>query len=117
MRIEHFLTQAEGEGKRLLGEMLVEKGAVSKEDVEDALDIQKEDPDKRIGEILVEEKKVETREVVSALREQKRSAQTVALQVKINKHKLDNVVDMVGELAIAQFIRSDEFSRLDRPKN
>lgn len=111
-RIEHLITRPEGEGKKPLGEMLVEKGAVSKEDVDDALNIQKEDPDKKIGEILVEQKKVETREVVSALREQKRSAQPVALQVKVDTDKLDNVVDMVGELAIAQsMLRQNELIR------
>ena len=111
-KIENLITRAEGEGKKPLGEMLVEKGAVSKEDVDDALNIQKEDPDKKIGEILVEEKKVETREVVSALREQKRSGQPVALQVKVDTDKLDNVVDMVGELAIAQsMLRQNELIR------
>jgi two-component system, chemotaxis family, sensor kinase CheA len=99
-RIEHFIHQAET--RRLLGEMLVEKGAVSAEDVKDALTIQEGEQSKKIGEILVEGEKVEAKEVVSALREQKRAEQPVALQIKIDTGKLDNVVDMVGELAIAQ---------------
>jgi len=52
-KIEHFLTWAEGEDKKLLGEMLVDKGVVSGEDVKDALDIQKKEYSKKLGEILV----------------------------------------------------------------
>jgi two-component system chemotaxis sensor kinase CheA len=101
-RVEHLINQAEGEGQMPLGEILVKKGAVSEKDVEEALDIKKETQEKKIGEILVEQKKVAAREAVSALREQKRFAQPVALQVKVDTSKLDSMVDMVGELAIAQ---------------
>jgi len=108
-RIEHFLTRTEGEDKKLLGEMLVDKRAISETDLKDALDVQKKEDGKKLGEILVENKKVETKEVVSALREQKRSGQPVALQVKVDTGKLDNIVDMVGELAIAQsMLRQNE---------
>jgi two-component system chemotaxis sensor kinase CheA len=99
-KIEHFITQAEA--RRPLGEMLVEKGSVSEQEVNDALTIQEKEHDKKIGQILVEGEKVEAKQVVSALREQKRAGQPVALQIKIDTPKLDNVVDMVGELAIAQ---------------
>jgi two-component system chemotaxis sensor kinase CheA len=102
LRIEHFLTQAGGVDDRPLGEILVEKGVVSESDVKKALEVQKEQDGKKIGEILVEQKKVETREVVSALREQKGFGRPVALHVKVDTGKLDNIVDMVGELAIAQ---------------
>jgi len=92
-----------------LGEMLVDKGVVSGEDVKDALDVQKKEYGKKLGEILVEQKKVETKNVISALREQKRSGQPVSLQVKVETGKLDNIVDMVGELAIAQsMLRQNE---------
>jgi len=93
VRIEYFLTRAEGEDKKLLGEMLVDKGAISETDLKDALEIQKKEDGKKLGEILVEKKKVETKEVVSALREQKKSGQPVALQVKVDTGKLDNIVD------------------------
>ena len=117
VRVDHLITKAEEGGERPLGEMLVEKGAVSKVDVEDALDIQKEEQEKKIGEILVEGKKVETREVVSALREQKRFGRQVTLQAKIDIDKLDNVVDMVGELAIAQsMLRQNEVIKTSRDR-
>lgn len=100
-KIEYLVTHAE-DGERRLGEILVADGAVAAVDVEEALDIQKGEQEKRLGEILVAQKKVETREVVSALREQRRFGQPVDLQIKVDTSKLDNVVDMVGELAIAQ---------------
>lgn len=117
VKVDHLITKAEEGGERPLGEMLVEKGAVSKVDVEDALDIQKEEQEKKIGEILVKGKKVETREVVSALGEQKRFGQQVTLQAKIDIDKLDNVVDMVGELAIAQsMLRQNEVIKTSRDR-
>ena len=117
-RVGHFITQAEVGAKYRLGEMLVAKGAVSKGDVEDALDIQKEERDKKIGEILVEQGRVEPREVVSTLREQKRAGQPVALQVKIDTDKLDNVADMVGELAIAQsMLRQNELIMMSKDRH
>jgi len=90
------------EGRKPLGEMLVQKGAVSREEVGDALHIQEQSPDKKIGEVLVAEEKVEARKVISALREQKRLTPPQIMQVRIDTWKLDNVVDMVGELAVAQ---------------
>jgi len=101
-QIESYLTQIEEGGKRPLGEMLIEKGSVSAEDVKEALDTQHEEKEKKLGEILVEKKKAQSREVVSVLREQKKFEGPASLQVKVDTNKLDNIVDMVGELAIAQ---------------
>jgi len=117
-KIEHFLAKTEGVGDKPLGEILVEKGAVSGSDVKEALDIQKEQDGKKIGEILIEQKKVETKEVVSALREQKGSGRPATLHVKVDTDKLDNIVDMVGELAIAQsMLRQNELIMESRDRN
>jgi len=116
-RIERLTAQVPGEGEKPLGEMLIARGVISEVDLQDALDIQKEEQDKRIGEILVEQKRVETKEVVSALREQKKSGQPVSLQVKLDISKLDSVVDMVGELAIAQsMLRQNELINKSRDR-
>ncbi|MBW1666431.1 MAG: chemotaxis protein CheA [Deltaproteobacteria bacterium] len=117
-RIEHCIKQAEGLDKKPLGEILLSKGAVSEKDVKSALETQKQEKGRKIGEILVEENKVAPKEVVSALREQKRFSGPVALSVKIDTRKLDSVVDMVGELAIAQSIlRQNEVIRTSRDRN
>lgn len=117
-RIEHCIKQAEALDKKPLGQILLSKGAVSEKDVKSALETQKQEKGKKIGEILVEENKVAPKEVVSALREQKRFSGPVALSVKIDTRKLDSVVDMVGELAIAQSIlRQNEVIRTSRDRN
>jgi len=101
-QIESYISQVEEGGKKPLGEMLIKKGSVTEDDIKEALVTQAEDQGKKLGEILVEQKKTQSREVVSVLREQKKFEGPSSLQVKVDTGKLDNIVDMVGELAIAQ---------------
>ncbi|MBW1797090.1 MAG: chemotaxis protein CheA [Deltaproteobacteria bacterium] len=117
VKIENFLTKAEGGSDKPLGEILVEKGAISESSLKEALDIQKEQDGKKIGEILVEQKKVKTKEVVSALRKQKGVGRPATLHVKVDTAKLDGMVDMVGELAIAQsMLRQNELITASRDR-
>lgn len=85
-----------------LGEILVLKGAVKKEDLEESLAFQREHPEKKIGEILIEQKKADKDLISSALKDQKSSRSQSNQQVKIDIFKLDNLVDLTGELVIAQ---------------
>jgi two-component system, chemotaxis family, sensor kinase CheA len=102
-KIEYILSQAELRENKYLGEILVEKGTISQDDLFNALEVQKTVQEKKIGEILVEQNKSEPKDVLDALREQKKSAkQFVDFKTKVDTGKLDNIVDMVGELAIAQ---------------
>ncbi|MCX8117545.1 MAG: chemotaxis protein CheA [Desulfobacterota bacterium] len=87
-----------------LGEILTAKGTVSPEDITEALKAQEsqEEPLK-LGEILIREKKASPKEVLDALREQKRVvSQFRETSVKVDTDKLDNLVDLIGELVIAQ---------------
>lgn len=110
-RIEEIITRKEQVGDRPIGEILVQKGAVTTEKLEDGLERQKDEPEKRIGEILVEDKSTESKDVVSALRDQKRfSKKQIDLHVKVDTKKLDNLVDLTGELVIAQaMLRQNEW--------
>lgn len=101
-RIDELISPAKEDKKKRLGEMLIASGTATETDIREALEIQRKEPEKKLGEILVEREKVKTRAVVSSLREQKRTDVTEMLQVKVDTVKLDNIVDMVGELAIAQ---------------
>jgi two-component system chemotaxis sensor kinase CheA len=83
-----------------VGEILVDRGAVKPEAVEDALEKSKS-TGKKIGEALISEGLAEPREVYKALREQRQIKENAAF-VRIDTQKLDNLVDMVGELVIAQ---------------
>ncbi len=87
-----------------LGEILTAKGVVSENDVRKALQEQAlSSPEMKIGEILVKEKKARPQEVIQALRDQRRGmALFTDSTVKVEMQKLDNLVDMVGELVIAQ---------------
>ncbi len=84
-----------------LGERLIEKGQLKDEQLEEGLKKQKQSPEKKIGTIFIEDKVVESKEVISALRDQKRAGIT-DLQVKVDTKKLDNLIDLTGELVISQ---------------
>ncbi len=87
-----------------LGELLISKGVLSEEEVSKALKEQKENkPDLKLGEILIKERKVKPREIVDALREQRPILNPLSdSTLKVDSKKLDNLVDLVGELVIAQ---------------
>ena len=98
-KLQVSLTKGE---KPPLGEILVQKGDISSEALDHALEIQKNQPEKKIGEILIEEKKAAPNQVASALIDQNLSKKRVATQVKVSTQKLDDLVDYAGELVIAQ---------------
>ena len=83
-----------------LGEILVERGVLDTEVVDEVLE-QSRASGSKLGEHLIKEGLVEPREVGSALREQRQMKENAAV-VRIDTQKLDNLVDMVGELVIAQ---------------
>lgn len=88
-----------------VGEILVEKGDATHDQVEHAHAQQK-----KIGEILTEEENVSPERVKAALEEQQvvkkaqkqRKAKEGAANVKVPADKLDTLMDLVGELVIAQ---------------
>jgi len=84
-----------------IGERLIEKGKLKDEELEGGLEKQKQTPQKKIGTIFIEDKVVESKEVISALRDQKRAGIS-ELQVKVDTKKLDNLIDLTGELVISQ---------------
>jgi two-component system chemotaxis sensor kinase CheA len=90
-------------GEVRVGEILIQKGVVTVGDLEDGLERQKREPERKIGEILVEEKKADSKAVISALRHQKKFGKGyIDLQVKVDTKKIDNLVDLTGELVITQ---------------
>ncbi|WP_289023266.1 chemotaxis protein CheA [Desulfobacter postgatei] len=98
-KLQIVLTKGE---KEPLGEILVRKNNLKKQDIDQALEIQKRHPGKKIGEILIEDKKIASTQVASALMEQSAVKKRVDSQVKVSTQKLDDLVDYAGELVIAQ---------------
>ena len=88
-----------------LGEILIERGNLTKDDLEKVISSQK-----KIGEILIEEGLVENRQVESALSEQQhvmdvkrqRQAEDIASTIRVASEKLDRLVNLVGELVTVQ---------------
>ena len=96
--------QAEASGKRI-GEILVSRGAATSEDIEEALEKQGREPEHPpLGEILVRDGDVPARDVAQALRVQKSGAAAVKVKdtLKVDADRLDRLVDMIGELVIAE---------------
>ncbi len=95
-------------GTPRLGEILVEGQKLDQEDLSEALERQKAaDPSPPLGEMLVQEGKVDPQEVAQALvtqlAEGKPAAETqVSETVKVDLAKVDNLVDLMGELVIVQ---------------
>lgn len=108
-KIETINTSQEiEENPKMMGEILLDRGVLEEKRLAEALGFQEENPQKKLGEILIEEQGVEPREVISALREQKRGRKPGASQVKVDTNKLDNLVDLTGELVIAQSMLRQE---------
>jgi two-component system, chemotaxis family, sensor kinase CheA len=103
--------------KRKLGEILVEDGLITQDDVDLAIKTGQEAPSKKIGEALIHEGKVTPRQVSQALRKQTdQSSDTSTLRVDVRK--LDDLIDMVGELVITQsMIQEDLTQQVNADKN
>jgi len=90
---------AEPEKHKKVGEILVESGAATREAVEEALLKQvREEPEKKLGEILVEQRAAKPEDVGKALTRQKTAVKET---IKIDVHRVDRLVEMIGEIVIA----------------
>ncbi len=94
---------------KLLGEILVDAGAVTQEQLEAALELQ----DKKVGEILVEKGATTPDKVDEALKKQEIFDKTSSATVKVHINKLDNLVNLVGELVISQALINEEISSIN----
>lgn len=106
-RLDSILSgKADAEPSPPLGEIMVERGSVAKDAVVDALATQKQGVERPLGEILVHQGSAEPNQVADGIRVQKnlnKAKKGMAAQsVKIDTDKLDNLLDMVGELVISQ---------------
>ena len=96
--------------KKKLGEILISDGVIVQDDVDVALKTAQNPPPKKIGEVLIEEGKVTTKQVSQALRKQtEQSAEASTLRV--DTRKLDDLIDMVGEMVITQSMIQQDLSR------
>jgi len=95
----------EGSDYKKLGDILIERGDISTQDLTEALSAQK-----RIGELLIQEKGLGHGVVESALTEQnhvkkmrKMRQETIsASSIRVPSEKVDSLVNLVGELVTVQ---------------
>lgn len=81
-----------------LGELLVEKGIIKNSDIEEALSRQP-----KIGELLIQEGKVTPAQIEKIAKEQQESRRAKeSTTIRVDTHKLDNLINLVGELVINQ---------------
>ena len=95
-----------------LGDILVRSGAVTELEISEALRIQQERSRASrgaalvpIGEILIEEGVVQRPVIDAALRKQRKTGETRAQDtqtIRVDASRLDKLIDLVGELVIAQ---------------
>ncbi|KWT84077.1 chemotaxis protein CheA [Candidatus Magnetominusculus xianensis] len=114
--IEELDALMEAQSNQMLkpvGEILVENGAVTTDEVEDALKIQtiiKESVDvgevPKVGDILTATDKVSKEEVKKALTKQPQAEKEKPPQleqtIRVDVERLDNVLNLVGELVLAR---------------
>lgn len=84
----------------LLGQMLVDEGAIKASDVDDALKTQK-----KFGEILVEQQKVSPGDIEALLEKQRKKkvesfTSALSSTIRVDLKKLDHLINAVGELVI-----------------
>ncbi len=98
-----LIGQQQGEFTRL-GEMLVACGTLTQQELDAALNSQADSPDTPIGTILVEQGSVQPEVVEAALTRQKQVKEIGAAEsrsIRVDADKLDQLINLVGELIIA----------------
>ncbi|MGO9017835.1 MAG: chemotaxis protein CheA [Syntrophobacteraceae bacterium] len=93
-------TVGSGTPVRKIGTILVEHGVLEDEAADDIAEKGRSEG-RKFGEAAIDEGAASPREVSKALREQRHAIENAA-SVRVDTRKLDNLVDMVGELVIAQ---------------
>ncbi len=103
IKIEKYEVDPSPEAPERLGELLIKRGNIKKEDLEKVLGSQK-----KLGQILVEEKIVSDEEVTKALKAQEYinknkskaivQEKNVTESIRVNSDKLDSLIDLVGEI-------------------
>jgi two-component system chemotaxis sensor kinase CheA len=91
-----------------LGTILVEDGVINEQDLEVALERSQIPPPRKLGETLISEGMASPKDVSRGLRKQAQQV-TDSNTIRVDIKKLDDLIDMVGELVITQsMIRQSE---------
>ncbi|MDY6903084.1 MAG: chemotaxis protein CheA [Thermodesulfobacteriota bacterium] len=102
-RINDRVATAQMISETRIGSILLEKGTITEDTLYKGLVRQQSTPQKRLGEILVEDRSASTQQISAALDEQKQIRNVARkTHIKVDTEKLDNLIDLTGELVISQ---------------
>jgi two-component system, chemotaxis family, sensor kinase CheA len=99
---QHMIEQLPDEDYLALGQMLIQTGTLTEQELQQVLNQQKGKAD-LVGDLLIENKMVQEEVVEQALQKQKKvkaKKQQALSFVKVDSAKLDKLVNLVGELVI-----------------
>jgi two-component system chemotaxis sensor kinase CheA len=106
---------SKGARTQRLGEILVESGAVQREQVEEAMhEVQAAEPEKRLGEALVQKELVTAGQVHAALKQQAMQGSSARKSVELKEtlrvdyERLEGMIDTIGELVLAEAMISQD---------
>lgn len=84
-----------------LGTILVEEGIINEDELQEALERSQIPPPRKLGQTLISEGMASPKDVSRALRKQAQQV-TDSNTIRVDIKKLDDLIDMVGELVITQ---------------
>jgi two-component system chemotaxis sensor kinase CheA len=98
----------DGQTKKI-GEILVQDGVINEEVLNKGLEKAKTAPERKLGEVLINEGKATPKQVAQALRKQEEPSADKTT-VRVDVRKLDDLIDMVGELVITHSMIQQNFT-------
>jgi two-component system, chemotaxis family, sensor kinase CheA len=93
-----------------LGEILKSEGVITDRELDLGLQATQAAPGKKLGEVLIEEGIATPKQVSQALRKQTEQAADTAT-IRVDIRKLDDIIDMVGELVITHSMIQQNISQ------
>lgn len=96
--------EKEESNRKLLGKILVEKGDITGEILNNALEAQNHGDPRKIGQILIQDNKISEKKINDALYQQKGGKPPKIMEetVRVPVTRLDQLIDAIGEAVIAQ---------------
>jgi two-component system chemotaxis sensor kinase CheA len=98
-------------GGKKIGEILIDDGVITHTDLQEGMEIKENSPGKRLGEVLISTGKVTPKQVSQALKKQVEQSGDMS-SIRVDTRKLDDLIDMVGELVINQTMVQEDIKRL-----
>jgi two-component system, chemotaxis family, sensor kinase CheA len=86
--------------RKKIGEILVQEEVLKVDELIDTLEKQKEEPEKKLGEIVVEEKLTTEGQMKGFLSKQKTTKEDQTIRIDVRK--LDELMNLVGELVLGK---------------